>query len=294
MKAQILNLYSNDTKPNSRLKGDHGQSFLITIGEEQVLFDTGASGKILLHNMALLGIDPGAVSKLVFSHGHYDHTRGLPHLLDNRNDSVALPVFAHSAVREKKIAKTGFFVKSLGFPDLNRIQETKLNFHLTDKPQQIAPALKTTGEIVQRAEKEGIEPNIFHHADGQWRVDPVKDDISLVLNTIDGTVIIVGCAHAGILNICEQVKQLNAGTPIKAIIGGTHMVRHTPEEVSHVATQLQMKYDSPHLYLNHCTDKLPVPFVRKTKTIQILKKIYDAQKVRDCRVGTSFEFSLAP
>jgi metal-dependent hydrolase (beta-lactamase superfamily II) len=41
MKVQILNLYSNEKESGSILKNDHGQSFLISIGDEQILFDLG-------------------------------------------------------------------------------------------------------------------------------------------------------------------------------------------------------------------------------------------------------------
>jgi hypothetical protein len=44
MKAQILNLYSNEKEMDSGLKNDHGQSFLISIGEEKILFDFGQKG----------------------------------------------------------------------------------------------------------------------------------------------------------------------------------------------------------------------------------------------------------
>ena len=42
MKAQIVNLYSNEPPKGSQLKGDHGQSFLITIGDEKILFSPEA------------------------------------------------------------------------------------------------------------------------------------------------------------------------------------------------------------------------------------------------------------
>ena len=84
MKAQILNLYSNEKETDTRLKNDHGQSFLISIGDEQILFDFGQKSPILLHNMAELQISPDAVTKLVVSHGHLDHTGGLPGFLEKR------------------------------------------------------------------------------------------------------------------------------------------------------------------------------------------------------------------
>lgn len=291
MKARILNLYSNERDASSSLKCDHGESFLITIGDEQILFDVGAKGPILLHNMNELGVNPNAISKLVLSHGHFDHTLALPHFLDKRTGNAPLPVYAHPDVREEKIARMLFFTKPLGFPHLNPNQEKKIAFELSAEPQQVTPSLTTTGEIHERPEKDGVDPMAFHREENRWCIDPVRDDISLLLNTDEGAVIIVGCAHAGILNICRRVKELT-DDPIKAIIGGSHMVRFTEAEVLHVAMQLKDAFDYPDLYLNHCTDKLPVPFVRKTKAIDILKKHYGAPKVHHCRVGNTVEFAV--
>lgn len=291
MKAEILNLYSNEKEQNSRLKSDHGQSFLISIGDEKILFDAGQQSAILLHNMAELKVEPNTITKLVLSHGHFDHTRGLPGFLDKRTIDTPLPLIAHTAVREEKVMKMAFLKKPLGFPCLTRTQEDKLFFQLNDKPQPIAPSLYTTGEITERPEKDGIEQMSLHREDGQWRVDPMLDDISLVLHTREGAVIIAGCAHSGILNICYYVKQ-STGKQIKAVIGGTHMVRYTAEEVANVADQLRSVYGYPDLYLNHCTDYLPVPFIKKTKAIHILKNQYGLDKVKHCRVGTTIRFTV--
>ena len=131
MKVEILNLYSNEKQIDSRLKNDHGQSFLISIGDEQILFDLGKKGPILLHNMAELQISPDAVTRLVLSHGHMDHTGGLPDFLEKRTKKETLPLFAHPDFREKKIFKALFTKKPLGCPSFSQEQEKKLNFQLS-------------------------------------------------------------------------------------------------------------------------------------------------------------------
>lgn len=289
MKIQILNLYSNEKESGSILKNDHGQSFLISIGDEQILFDLGQKSHILLHNMAALQISPDAITQLVLSHGHRDHTGGLPGFLEKRTKKETLPLFAHPDFREEKIAKISFIKMPLGCPDLTQEQAEKLNFQLSKQPQQITPYLKTTGEISKRHEKDWVEPNAMHWEDGKLVVDPISDDLSLVLSTKEGEVIIAGCAHSGILNICHYVKK-STKRKIKAIMGGTHMVRYSPQEVMHVADQLENVYDYPDLYLNHCTDKLPIPFIKKTKTIDILKERFGQEKVKNCYIGTKITF----
>ncbi len=289
MKAQILNLYSNEKEKGSKLKNAHGQSFLITIGDEKILFDLGQKSKLLLENMAELNISPNDITKLVLSHGHRDHTGGLPGFLDKRTKEDKLPLFAHTCFRKEKIAKISFIKKPLGCPDLTQEQENKLDFKLSRKPQQITQCLKTTGEITERNEKDGTEPIAMHWENGKLVVDPIWDDLSLVLSTKEGEVIVAGCAHSGILNICNYVKK-STERKIIAIIGGTHMVRYKSDEVKYVADQLENVYGCPDLYLNHCTDRLPFPFIINSKTIDILKKRFGQEKVKNCYVGTEIAF----
>ena len=68
------------------LKSDWGFSCLIETDDVNILFDTGAKAKILLHNMKLLGIDPFLIDKIVISHEHWDHNGGLEKLANHVND----------------------------------------------------------------------------------------------------------------------------------------------------------------------------------------------------------------
>jgi 7,8-dihydropterin-6-yl-methyl-4-(beta-D-ribofuranosyl)aminobenzene 5'-phosphate synthase len=131
----------------------------------------------------------------------------------------------------------------------------------------------------------------MHLENGKYIVDPVNDDLSLILSTEEGEVIITGCAHSGILNICNYVKK-NTNKKIHAIIGGTHMVRYSEDDVKYAAAKLKSEYDNPDLYLNHCTDYFPDPFVKKTKATDILKKELGAEKIKDCFVGSVIKFEL--
>jgi 7,8-dihydropterin-6-yl-methyl-4-(beta-D-ribofuranosyl)aminobenzene 5'-phosphate synthase len=62
-------------------RADWGFSCVIRGFEQTVLFDTGADGEILMHNMEVLGVDPREIDAVVLSHGHSDHTGGLDALL---------------------------------------------------------------------------------------------------------------------------------------------------------------------------------------------------------------------
>lgn len=245
--------------------------------------DVGGKGSILLHNMDLLGIDPNNIDTLVFSHGHYDHTGGLPEFLDAREKPIK--VIAHPAIREKKRAKVLFVRKDIGFPYLTEEQEQKMDITYTKEPVELLPGLFTTGEIRERPERDGSEPTAQHLVEGKWAIDPVWDDISVIVEGKEGQTVIAGCAHAGILNILNYTRK-RSSLPIAKIVGGTHMVRYKRDEVLDTARKFELEYDNPDLYLNHCTDKLPVKLLKMTPSITILEqKMPD--KIKHCYVGTS-------
>jgi len=80
MKLTIV--YDNDVyRKDIGLKSDWGFSCLIETGEETILFDTGAKGRLLLYNMKKLDIDPSSINKIVISHEHWDHNGGLESLI---------------------------------------------------------------------------------------------------------------------------------------------------------------------------------------------------------------------
>jgi 7,8-dihydropterin-6-yl-methyl-4-(beta-D-ribofuranosyl)aminobenzene 5'-phosphate synthase len=74
----ITIVYDNQAHPG--LKSDWGFSCLLE-AQERILFDTGPTGEGLIFNMDRLGIGADSISKVVISHNHWDHTRGLGTLL---------------------------------------------------------------------------------------------------------------------------------------------------------------------------------------------------------------------
>jgi len=88
-----VTLVYDNTAYKKDLLPDWGFSCYLEIeNTPRILFDTGASGTTLLHNIKKLGIDPAVIDIIVVSHAHWDHTGGLPELLKvNRSASLYLP-----------------------------------------------------------------------------------------------------------------------------------------------------------------------------------------------------------
>jgi 7,8-dihydropterin-6-yl-methyl-4-(beta-D-ribofuranosyl)aminobenzene 5'-phosphate synthase len=85
-------LFDNYLYQEEGLKSKWGFACLIEGMEKTILFDTGSSGDILLHNISQLKVNPKAVELVVISHKHWDHVGGLPAFLEiNPNVSVYMP-----------------------------------------------------------------------------------------------------------------------------------------------------------------------------------------------------------
>ena len=76
-----ISITYDNNQYNRLCKAGWGFSSLIRIGDKSILFDTGAEGRILLHNMEKMQIKPQTIDGIFLSHQHWDHTGGLTDLL---------------------------------------------------------------------------------------------------------------------------------------------------------------------------------------------------------------------
>jgi 7,8-dihydropterin-6-yl-methyl-4-(beta-D-ribofuranosyl)aminobenzene 5'-phosphate synthase len=122
MKLTII--YDNEIyQKDLGLKSDWGFSCLIETENEKILFDTGAKGRILLNNMQKLSINPKEISKVVISHEHWDHNKGLKKLI--------------SYVDSLKVYR--FKISNL---------DTKINEIDAENPQNISEGVFSTGKLI--------------------------------------------------------------------------------------------------------------------------------------------------
>jgi 7,8-dihydropterin-6-yl-methyl-4-(beta-D-ribofuranosyl)aminobenzene 5'-phosphate synthase len=61
------------------------------------------------------------------------------------------------------------------------------------------------------------------HTERGMERDPLADDASLLLETESGPVVLLGCAHAGTVNILRHFREQTGHTRFHAVIGGTHL-----------------------------------------------------------------------
>lgn len=245
-------LVDNTAQFNSHLWGEHGVSFAIETPAGKILFDTGQSGEVLLHNAARMGIRLEEFSALAISHAHFDHTGGLESFLTSARPGIRL--FASPNLFQERFERVGDQTQSIGLRLTRDQLSQRVDLRLSAEPAEILPGVWTTGRITNRSEFEGRSAQHFIQDHGEWLPDPYQDDLSLVLETRDGLVVVCGCCHAGLLNTLDHIRRV-FNHRFLAVIGGTHLVSAAPETIAHAVNVLMQDYNGQalNLYPNHCT-----------------------------------------
>jgi 7,8-dihydropterin-6-yl-methyl-4-(beta-D-ribofuranosyl)aminobenzene 5'-phosphate synthase len=273
----ITCITENTATRGSALWGEHGISFLIETPDGRVLFDTGQTSAVLLHNMALLDISLRTVDALVLSHAHNDHTGGLPVVLAQR---PGLPLYASPDIGRPRFSRSKENrYHPIGMPLTGEALAHFADLRLHAEPAEVLPGVWTTGEIRERPEPEGRSPNhVVPDGDG-WQPDPYRDDMSMVLETAAGLVLVCGCCHAGLLNTLAQVERTFGREPV-VIMGGTHLASADDAELGHIVEVLQGMSGLEHISPSHCSGERP--YVALSAAF--------GERVQPCPAGTALAF----
>jgi len=228
-----------------------GLSMLVEADGVKVLFDTGA-GIAAVHNAHLKDIDFASVDKIVLSHGHYDHTGGLRDVLTRMNKPVE--IIAHPDIWAAKYGKWGKHAEHYaGMPFQRELLESLgARFNLTDKPVKITEHFMTTGEVPMLTDYEEIDSGLFDKETGEMLPDELKDDLAMVIDADFGLVVILGCAHRGIVNTIKQAQKITGKQLVYAAIGGTHLLNADIGRWAQTAADLN-EMGVQHLGVSHCT-----------------------------------------
>lgn len=233
------------------LLGEHGFACLIDSPAGRLLFDTGR-GLTLLHNLATLGIDPTSIDAVVLSHGHDDHGGGLLPLLQRIGPR---PVFAHPGIFAERFFVKGEERRSIGLT-VGRadLEAAGARFRLLDECTEIAEGLWFSGHIPRISPIEKGDPCLVREDPGAGRMiaDPFEDDAALAIDTPRGVVVLLGCAHAGLVNTVEHFGRHLERRPLHAVIGGTHL--GPVGEPQFLATvDYLASLDTVQVGISHCT-----------------------------------------
>ncbi len=234
--------------------GEHGYSALLQTQGGTWLFDTG-SGRTLLHNLEVLGCDPDQITAVVLSHGHADHVGGLLPLLQRIGPRT---VYAHPQVFTERRWQGQHEQIDIGPPcSRSSLEEAGASFRFERRFSELAPGLYSSGEILRSNKAETGDPHLLAKKGphDEWSPDSFKDDLALAVDTPAGLVILLGCAHAGLINTVEHFRKKLPYRRVHAIIGGTHLGPASDAQFEATLDYLH-KLDFDRLGLAHCTGQI--------------------------------------
>jgi 7,8-dihydropterin-6-yl-methyl-4-(beta-D-ribofuranosyl)aminobenzene 5'-phosphate synthase len=263
---RILGLVDNSVaRPD--LKAEHGLSFWIEAGGRRLLFDTG-QGPALEANSARLGVDLSESDAVLLSHGHYDHTGGLAHLLELA-PRAAVYLHPNSLGVRYAVPETGP-ARSIGMPEAAARALAANSHRITAALDgcEVFPGIHLTGEIPRRNSFE--DPGRFFRDPNGQTPDPIEDDQALWIESGEGVVVVLGCAHSGVVNTLEAVAERTGGRRILAVLGGMHLGAASAERVEQTADAFD-RFGVEAVAPCHCTgarassrlaERLGVRFIR--------------------------------
>ena len=244
---------------NSSLWAQHGLSIFLELNfgleSMKLLWDTGASSEVMLHNADALDLDLCHLDLICLSHGHYDHTGGLMGILQRRNGRVC--ILAHPDIFAPKL-KEQPTLQYIGAPFTRNEAEAAGAIMLDCRsPLDLAPGVMTTGEVARLEAFEKME-GFWTVKEGQYRPDCMPDDQALAINLPGkGLVVVTGCAHSGIINTIRHAQRITGVEELHAVIGGFHLMGADEKRIDATAKALH-SLDPAIVRPGHCTGQKAV------------------------------------
>ncbi|MFH0799377.1 MAG: MBL fold metallo-hydrolase [Pseudomonadota bacterium] len=267
---------------DKHLASEWGLSLHITFNGHEILFDTGASG-LFAKNAERLSVNVASVEAMVLSHHHFDHGGGLRRFLELNSKAK---VYLGERPDGDCTGRLLWFMKKYIGLDNDLFKTYSDRFTFVHEPAQILPDVFVFPHILNTHPRPGGNKRLFLRRDGKLVPDDFSHEMVMAIKENGKLVVFTGCSHSGILNMVDTVAKEFIGVPIKAVIGGFHLVASplfnamagSAREVEDLGKSV-LNYPVDVTYTGHCTG---------TKAIGVLKGVM-GERLREIRTGSSFE-----
>jgi 7,8-dihydropterin-6-yl-methyl-4-(beta-D-ribofuranosyl)aminobenzene 5'-phosphate synthase len=246
-----------DTKGREDLKNRFGLSLYLETEGGSLLFDTGQDATFLA-NARTLGLDLSRIDIAVLSHGHYDHGGGLGAFFAANQ---ATPLFLGKGAGGPHYARVLWMNRYIGL-DQAVLERHRDRLRWVEKDTGLAPGIDALTSVKRPEPIPRGNRRILLKAGDGFIPDPFAHELTCVVREKDGMVVLAGCGHSGILNMVAAAKERFPGVPVKAAVGGFHLIDNpllktmgaTPGEIREMARKL-VALGCQRVLTGHCTGK---------------------------------------
>jgi 7,8-dihydropterin-6-yl-methyl-4-(beta-D-ribofuranosyl)aminobenzene 5'-phosphate synthase len=273
-----LTLLADNYTTRRGLLGEHGLSYWIELDGRKILFDTG-QGYVLQGNASKLGVPLEKTDTVILSHGHFDHTGALAAVMKKAPQARIL---AHPAAPTPKFSRvTNGEARDIGMsPEDIEALHSSPEWTRTVEPVEVGGGLYVTGQIPRRNTFEDVGGPFFTDS-ACTHPDALPDDQAAFMESREGIVVMLGCAHAGVINTLDYIRELTGKRSIHTVIGGMHLVSATIERMRRTTEDLRL-LNVKRLLPTHCTGF--------AATVQLHMEL--PGRCEHCAVGTVLRMEL--
>ncbi len=279
---RITTLIENRASEGQNLDFEWGLSLHITHNGRSILLDSGSSGAFA-DNAERLSVSLADVDAMVLSHHHFDHGGGLGRFLGiNTKAPIHL---AREPDGECYARLLGVFRKYIGL-DRSLFSDHQARFSFVREPVEILPDIFVFPCIDHHHPWPAGNNRLFLKRRGRLTPDPFEHELVMAIRDDGGLVIFTGCSHNGIMNMIATVTDHLPGVPVKAVIGGLHLVASPPfdvmadsrKEVERIGKAI-LNHPVAITYTGHCTC---------AAAFQVLKTVM-GERLAEIRTGSLIE-----
>lgn len=239
----IIQFLSENKTANSNCLAEHGLSIYIETLDQKILFDTGA-GNVLFYNAAAMDIDLETIDSVVISHGHYDHTQGVPRFCQ-ANDKAKIYMHEKAFARTYAMEKGKLESQTCGVRwTPTEFDEIRNRLFLTKGVTKLSEDIVVSGTIPDIAGYVPTEKFFTKGENESLITDAMEHEQFLAIRKrgsdghSQGIFIFSGCSHKGIVPVIAYAKILFPEETILGLIAGMHLYNATDEVKNKVMDEL--------------------------------------------------------